>query len=296
MEFHQLRYAVAVAKHKNFTRAAEELCLSQPSLSQQIIKLEDTLGVSLFERNTRNVTLTSAGRTFIKHAQAILAETEEIYRSMQEHKGLLKGDFVIGAIPVIGKLKLTALITSFQRAHPGLEIHIVEGGSCALFEQLCLAKIDAAIITPPVTQDISMAEFSPLIYDELVLVAPSSHPFSAKGIITLEEAADEKFIVPNNTTSAFGIMLQACHTAGFEPRVACECSQVETVMDLICDKVGVALFSSRVAASYIQPELIIVRLKKSPVKSIDLAILKRVNQLPAVISFRKFALDWLKKA
>ena len=104
-----------------------------------------------------------------------------------------------------------------------------------------------------------MAEFSPLIYDELVLIAPTSHPFSAKGIITLEEAADEKFIVPNNTTSAFGIMLQACHTAGFEPRVACECSQVETVMDLICDKVGVALFSSRVAASYIQPELIIVR-------------------------------------
>ena len=294
MELHQLRYAVAIAKHQNFTRAAEEICLSQPSLSQQITKLEEELGVTLFERNTRNVILTSAGRTFIEHAQNILAEIEQIRRSMQEHTGLLKGNFTIGAMPVIGKLKLTRLITSFQRNHPRLDIHIIEGGSCVLFEQLCLSKIDVAILTPPITQDTNMVTFYPLITDELVLVVHSSHPFAAKGVINLVEAADEKFILPNSTTSAYGITMLACHTAGFEPQSACECSQVETVMGLISDGVGVALFSSRVAYSYSGPEIGIIRLNNAPDKSTVLATLKRTHQLPAVAAFRNFALEWVK--
>lgn len=295
MELHQLRYAVAVAKHQNFTRAAAEICLSQPSLSQQITKLEEELNVTLFERNTRKVILTSAGRTFIDHAQRILLEIEHIHRSMQEHAGLLKGKFIIGVIPVIGKLKLSALITSFQKNHPGLDIHIIEGGSCVLFEQLCLSKIDVAILTPPITQETGMVNFYPLINDELVLVVHSSHSFAAKGIINLAEAANEKFIFSNSTTSAYGIMMQACRTAGFEPQAACECSQVETVMGLISNGVGVALFSSRVAYSHIEPQISIVRLNNSPSKSTVLATLKRNHQLPTVSVFRDFTLDWIEQ-
>jgi DNA-binding transcriptional LysR family regulator len=294
MELHQLRYAVAIAKHQNFTRAAEEICLSQPSLSQQITKLEEELGVTLFERNTRNVVPTSAGRTFIEHAQNILAEIDQIRHLMQEHAGLLKGKFIIGAIPVIGKLKLTTLIASFQRIHPKLDIHIIEGGSCVLFEQLCQSKIDVAMLTPPITQDTSMVNFYPLITDELVLVVHSSHPFAAKGVIDLAAAAGEKFIFPNSTTGAYGIMMQACSTAGFEPQAACDCSQVETVMGLISDRVGVALFSSRVAYSYSEPEISIIRLNNAPDKSIVLATLRRTQQLPAVTAFRNFALEWVK--
>jgi len=292
MELHQLRYAVIIAKHQNFTRAAEEICLSQPSLSQQITKLEKELGVKLFERNTRNVLLTSAGRTFIQHAKRVLSEIEEIHHSMQEHAGLLTGKFIIGVIPVIGKLKLSTLITSFQRVHPGLDTRIIEGGSCMLFEQLCRSKIDAAILTPPVTQDTSLVDFYPLIADELVLVVHASHPLAAKGVVDLREAAGEKFVFPNNTTSAYGITLQACQSAGFEPLIACECSQVETVMGLISDRVGVALFSSRVAQVFADPDISIVHINNSPDKSIVLATLKRANQLPAVTVFRDFAREW----
>lgn len=294
MELHQLRYAVIIAKHRNFTRAAEEICLSQPSLSQQITKLEEELGVKLFERNTRNVLLTSAGRTFIEHAQRILSEIDQIHHSMQEHIGLLKGKFNIGVIPVIGKVKLSTLITSFQKTHPGLDIHIIEGGSHVLFEQLCMSKIDAALLTPPSNQDTSMVNFYPLIDDELVLVVHRSHPFMLKGVIDLVEAANEKFIFANSTTSAYGIMMQACHNAGFEPQAACECSQVETVMGLINDGVGIALFSSRVAYSQLNPDLGIVRLTNPPAKPIVLATLKRTHQLPVVTVFCDFALKWIK--
>ena len=251
MELHQLQYAVVIAKHQNFTRAAEELCLSQPSLSQQITKLEEELGVKLFERNTRNVALTSAGQTFIEHAKRILSEIEQIHRSMQEHAGLLKGKFIIGVTPVVGKLKLSSLITSFQRNHPGLDIQIVEGGSCVLFEQLCAAKIDVALLTPPLNQDTSMVDFYTLIQDELVLVVHSSHRLAGNKVINLAETAGEKFIFPNSTTGAYSIMMQACQKAGFKPQEICECSQVETVIDLVRDQVGIALFSSRIASSYI---------------------------------------------
>ncbi len=294
MELHQIRYAVAVAKHRNFTRAAEEMCLSQPALSQQINKLEEELGVALFERNTRNVELTRSGRTFIEHAQNILNELELIHNAMQEQAGLLKGKFVIGAMPVIGRLKLSSLITAFQRKHPGLDIHIIEGGSCVLFEQLCASKIDAAILTPPVGQDTSMVNFYPLIVDELVMVVPATHPFAAKELIDLSEAKNEKFIFPNSTTGAAGILFHSCRAAGFEPQAACECSQVETVMSLIGDGVGVALFSSRVAALYAEPGVRIVRLKNPPDKSTVLATLKRTQQNPTVDALRAFALEWVK--
>jgi len=290
MELHQLQYVMVVAKHQSFTRAAEEICLSQPSLSQQITKLEEELGVKLFERNTRNVSLTSAGQIFLEHAERILAEIEQIHRSMQEHTGLLKGKFIIGVTPVIGKLKLSALITSFQRTHTGLDIHVIEGGSCVLFEQLFLSKIDVAILTPPINQDTSSVNFYPLIDDELVLVTHSSHPFTIKGIINLAEASSEKIIFPNNTTGSYSITMQACHNAGFEPQIVCECSQVETVMDLIRNRVGVALFSSRIAYSNTNPEISIVQLTNPSHKPTVLAIRKRPHQLPAIIAFRDFSL------
>lgn len=294
MELHQLKYAVIIAKHKNFTRAAQEICLSQSSLSQQITKLEGELGVKLFERNTRNVVVTSAGRTFVEQAKHVLAEIDQIQLSMQEHIGLLKGQFSIGAIPVVGKLKIATLITAFQKEHPYLDIHISEGGSLVLFEQLCLSQIDAAILTPPVTQDTSMVNFHPIIKDELVLVVGVNHPFMAKGTIHLAQTVNEKFIFPNVNTGAYGIMMQACRDAGFVPQPACECSQVDTVMSLVGDGVGVALFSSRVAQAYADSSIGIVHLNNSPDKSIFLATLKRNNQSPAITAFRDFASAWIK--
>lgn len=285
MELHQLQYVLEIAKRKNFTRAAEEICLSQPSLSQQVTKLETELGVKLFERTTRNVSLTSAGQSFVAQAKDILSAIEQLQFSMQEFAGVLKGKFIIGIIPVVGKLKLSGLITSFQKAHPGLDIQVVEGGSCELFEQLCLSKIDVALLTPPVDQDTSMLDFYPLIHDESVLCVHSSHPFFAKKIIDLAEAKDEKFIVPNNKTGAYSIILEACRNAGFYPREICECSQVETVKDLIKDRVGIAFFSSRIAATITDPEIGTVRLMNPPDKPTVLSILKRPHQLPAVTAF-----------
>lgn len=294
MELHQLKYAVIVAKYQNFTRASEELCLSQPSLSQQITKLEEELGVKLFERNTRNVVITSAGRTFIEQAKHVLGEIEDIKHSMQEHMALLKGQFSIGAIPVVGKLKLSTLITAFQKKHPRLDIHISEGGSLVLFEQLCLANLDAAILTPPLEQDTSMVDFYPLIQDELVLVVSAEHPLASRSMVDFADTAQEKFICPNSTTGAYGILLQACRNAGFEPKQACECSQVDTVMSLVSDGVGIACFSSRVANAYADPGIRIVRLANAPSKSIFLATLKRNTKAPAVTAFRDFASEWIR--
>lgn len=288
MEFHQLQYVVIIAKCQNFTRAAEKLSLSQPSLSQQITKLENELGVKLFERTTRSVSLTSAGRSFVEQTEQILSAIERLQFSMQEYAGALNGKFVIGITPVIGKLKLSGLITSFQKKHPGLDIQIVEGGSCVLVDQLCQSKIDVALLTPPVNQDTSMLDFYTLVDDEIVLVVNAAHPFLDKQIIDLAEAKEEKFICPNSTTGAYGIMFDACKKAGFYPHEICECSQVETVRDLIKDQVGITFFSSRIANSIQDPEIGIVRLVNPPKKPTVLATLKRSQETAAVTAFRSF--------
>ncbi len=126
MEMHQLEYVLAVAKHHNFTRAAEEIKISQSSLSQQIHKLEVELGINLFVRTTRSVQLTPAGAEFVTHAKRIMSEVNEARRCIQDHVSIIKGQLTIGALAVIGHYNIPNLLSSFQDNFPGIRINIIE--------------------------------------------------------------------------------------------------------------------------------------------------------------------------
>ena len=125
MELHQLRYAVKVAKHLNFSKAAAELYLSQPNLSHQIAKLETELGVSLYERKTRFVRLTAAGEIFIAHAEKVLSELDALHQAMQGCGDLSSGDLTIGLLSAGGQ-RIISHLPAFQKKYPGIHIRIVE--------------------------------------------------------------------------------------------------------------------------------------------------------------------------
>ena len=122
MEIHQLQYAVAVAKYKSFTQAANAINISQPSLSLQINKLEEELGIKIFERTTRTVRLTPAGTDFIKHALRILSEVEQAKQTVQEHLSTSRGYIKVGLFPVISHYQLTTTISQFQKNYPGIKL------------------------------------------------------------------------------------------------------------------------------------------------------------------------------
>ncbi|ANX13936.1 hypothetical protein ABE41_018140 [Fictibacillus arsenicus] len=294
MEIHQLEYVVAVANHRQFTKAAEEICLSQSSLSQQIIKLEEELEVRLFDRTTRSVRLTPAGKEFLLYAKRILSEVKQARKTMLQYTDLERGHIVLGTLPIIGQLGFTSLIASFQRKYPGINIEIREGGSEDLLEWLLLAEIEVALLTPPDRlKSEENLEFHLLLEDEIVLITSLSHRLANSDKINLADAATENFLFMNYHSGMRKISKLACNLAGFEPKIIYESSQVETICGLVEENIGVALLTSRVAASYKHYKIHVVHLNRAYMRKTALALPKTQFISKAVDAFRDFTLDWI---
>src|SRR4051794_28729996 len=150
MEMNQLRYMVAVARTGNFSRAAEHCNVAQPSLSQQIQKLEDELGERLFDRMKRQTRLTPAGEAFFRRAVAILEEAELAIREASEAKSLVSGTCTIGVLPTIAPYLLPKMIARFVRKFPGVQLVVQEDTTAQLLKQLLAYEIDFAFASHPI--------------------------------------------------------------------------------------------------------------------------------------------------
>ncbi|HEV7178887.1 MAG TPA: LysR family transcriptional regulator, partial [Candidatus Baltobacteraceae bacterium] len=177
MELRQLRCAVAVARRLNFTRAAEALSVAQPALSQQIAGLERELGVKLFERTNRRVSLTDAGRSFTQRAERILADVESAAEAMTAYAGGLRGRVVVGTYQSFAEYLLPKLLGRFHAEHPGIEIALREGMADNLLAGLREGTIDVFIGDLGDSSDSAGHEFedAPLYEDELAIAVASSH-------------------------------------------------------------------------------------------------------------------------
>ena len=292
MEIHQLEYVLAVVKYHHFSHAADAICIAQSTLSHQINKLECELGVRLFDRTTRKVSLTSAGKEFITHAAKIIAEIKLANQNMQQHVVLERGEIKIGAIPILGLLGLTTIIASFQKKHPAVHLEIVEDASDRLLETLLSSEINVAFLTPPQNyEQYEDIQFYPLISDNLVVIVNRDHPIAKKKSIDLTELKDENYICMKLNYGMRRISINACHTAGFEPNIVYETSQVETISSLVGEGMGIALLTSRVAMSVKKPTISIVNLRNAPKRITSLAVPQRDHLSPVVTAFRRFALD-----
>lgn len=291
MDITQLQYVVEVAKHRNFTRAAEGSFVAQSSLSRQIIDLENELGVKLFERTTRSVHPTSAGSEFLVYARQILAEIETARQCMQAYAGLSKGTINIGAITTLESIGFVSLITSFHNIYPGLYLNIVTNGSYSLTELLRRSEIDVAILTPPVNAVTDDIEFHPLANGEFVLVTANNHPLAARGTIDLAETANESFVFPSPDQSVYTIYLQACRDAGFAPKIVCQSSHSETSLALVGVGMGVGFFPLETLNYIEQYGVSIIRLTQPVIKHVALALLKRLHHPPAVAAFCDYVLS-----
>jgi LysR family transcriptional activator of glutamate synthase operon len=285
MEMHQLEYVLAVAKYNNFTRAAEGIKISQSSLSQQINKLENELGTSLFLRTTRSVKITPAGAEFIEYAQRIISEVSEARRSIQEYVSKVKGELTLGTMASIENYNLPNLIKSFQDKFPDTKIHIVEEQYEELQSMLHLSKIDAAFtrITNPDPQFC----FYPLIDDRMVVVVTDLHPLANRVSVDMKELENEKFIL---TPYDFR---KDCHEAGFEPKVILSCAAVQTMMNFVREGIGIAVLSSREALSEKDSSMKVVELTPTIPRRIYLVTRKSDDMPPPLEIFLKFTTQWL---
>ena len=190
---HQLRYAVAVARTGNFSRAAEQCHVAQPSLSQQIQKLEEELGERLFDRLKREVKLTPAGEVFLRRAVRILEEADAAKREAKDATALLRGTITIGVLPTIAPYLLPGAITAFAEQYPGVEIVVQEDTTAGLLKLALAYEIDLALASRPIKDD--RMELRDLFTEELVLALPSNHPLARRRTVKVSDLDGERLVV-----------------------------------------------------------------------------------------------------
>jgi len=193
MEIHQLRYFCAVAREGTFTRASEAQHVTQPSLSQQILKLESELGAPLFDRMPREARLTVFGKAFLPKAERILRELEEAKTAMQEMTGEEKGLVSLGVIPTIAAYLLPQVLRGFSAAHPLVKIQVVEEITALIVAQLHEGSVDFAIVALPV--DGSELETMELFTEGFFAVLPEGHQLAMQKRIRLEELREEPLLL-----------------------------------------------------------------------------------------------------
>ncbi len=239
MEILQLRYFVAVADTRNFTEAAERLHISQPGLSYQIKRLENELGARLFDRTSRKVDLTIDGRTFLPLAQGVLLKADEALRVMDERLGVETGQVTFGVIPSAGAYVVPHILSSFRRTFPGIEVRLVEEGAHALEKRVLDGDVDFAIVTIAGSTDV--LEVTPLTSEELLLAVPPHHPLADREMVSLAELSHESFILLGGSATLGSLVIDLCRRAGFEPKVAYQAGNLETIRSFVRHDLGIAV-------------------------------------------------------
>jgi DNA-binding transcriptional LysR family regulator len=239
MEMHQLRYVVAVARAGNFSRAAEQCHVSQPSLSQQILKLEEELGERLFDRMKREARLTPHGEALLSRAVKILEEVDAAKREASDAQKLLRGRLTVGVLPTIAPYLLPKVLAAFAEKFPGVEIVVQEDTTARLLKLAQAYEIDFAVASRPI-QDQRM-EVKDLFTEELRLALPPGHRLTRKRTVRLADLEAERFIVMKEGHCLGDQVLSFCERRELKPTINFRSAQLETVQALVRSGVGISL-------------------------------------------------------
>ncbi len=246
MELRQLRYFVAIAEQGGFSRAAEQLHVSQPPLSTQIKDLEEEIGARLFNRSNRGVSLTRAGQVFYDEARAILTRLQGARaKTLQADRGDV-GLLSVGFVSIADYGILPPALKSFRAQFPLVEVQLHELTTDAQIRELRGSRLDLGLGLAPVAEpDIT---FRSILREELILAAPSDHPAAKMQRLDLRTLAKTSFIVPPRDIAPglYDLTISRCRTAGFAPGIVQNARQMQTVIGLVSCGMGVALVPASV--------------------------------------------------
>jgi LysR family hydrogen peroxide-inducible transcriptional activator len=237
MEIHQLRYFARAAEFGSFTRAARACFVSQPSLSQQIIKLEAELERSLFERVGRRVMLTDAGRRLKPIADQVLRLLSEVKERIGDDPDA--GRLVVGAPPTVVPYFLSRVLGEFARRFPKVQVEVVEEVTSAILRACQECNIDLAILPLPVEGPDLRVEA--LFDEELFLLLPAGHRLVDRPKVTLDDLREENFILLNDAHCLSGNALGFCQQKRFQPIVTSRVNQLATIQELVSLGQGISM-------------------------------------------------------
>jgi LysR family hydrogen peroxide-inducible transcriptional activator len=239
MEFHQLRYVCAIAETGSFSRAAERCHVAQPSLSQQVLKLEEDLGAKLFDRLGRSVRLTEAGRAFLPHARSILHQMEAARTGVEDKRTDVRGSVTVGVIPTIAPYLMPQSVAAFSKKYPDAKLRILEETTPVLIEGLRNLSIDVAILALPLRH--KEFQMYPLRTEPLYAALARDHPRAGAKNLSLRELRGEQFVMLRDGHCFRDLSVAACTRAKVNPRIAFESGQFSSLLGMVAAGVGVSL-------------------------------------------------------
>ncbi|OUS77707.1 transcriptional regulator [Paenibacillus sp. MY03] len=239
MELRQLNYVIQIASEKNFSRAADKLHIAQPSLSQQLSKLEQELGLLLFRRTTNSVELTQAGQVFVEKSQSILDAVEQLKQEMDDMAQMRRGRLVVGTLPITGSHVLPLVLPVFGALYPQIEVVLVEETTSRLEQLTASGGTDISLLSLPLIDN--SLSWEPYLEEEICLAVPQQHPLAKRGgEVDIADLKQEPFIGLKRGQGFRQITVELCEVSGFTPRIVFESSNIETVQSLVAGGMGIA--------------------------------------------------------
>lgn len=266
IELKQLEYFLAVADNLSFTKAAEEIHVAQPAISQQIKYLEFVLGVSLFNRDNKKVTLTEAGELFRKHAIKVLETVDVTIQVIEELRGLERGSVSITMSSTVATVLMADLVHEFRAQFPDIKVKVSEAVTSDSIQRIQNGELDLAIVTLPIHEE-SNLNVENLFDEDLEAIVSSRHPLAQKDIneINLVDLNQFEWILANNTNGLRRLINDACAQKGFCPVPAIEVDRISSVKNiLLYSQTGVTILPPTAVLS----ELSLGLFKRIPLKDI----------------------------
>jgi DNA-binding transcriptional LysR family regulator len=258
MDIKQLSYLLEIAKQLNFTKAAESLHLTQPTLSKMVRHIEDELGVTLFDRSGKYIKLTDAGIAAVRQIKVINQSVQDLFTSLNDVSNLRTGSIRIGLPPVIGTVFFPSVVAKFQREYPQIDFHIVEEGAKKVESRILEGHLDLGVVVAPV--DNANFEIMPYLDEELALILHESHPLAGKPSVALLELRKEPFILFPDGFAVRKHIMQACSKVGFEPRVTYESSHWDLLAEMVAAHTGISILPQAICCKINNPSVKTIRL------------------------------------
>ncbi len=258
MEIRQLMYFVEIAKLGSYTRAAEKLFVSQPSLSKAVRRLAEEIGSPLFDPKLKKPVLTYAGQRLFDSAQRIIAEYEGILAELQGPMSVYRGRVTVGIPPLICTRFFAPIIAGFRETYPGIEVSVAEKGAKSIQDAVDQELLDVGIVILPVYD--GRFEVTPLFDDEMVLVVAAGHPLAGRASVTYEELRNEKMVLFNDEYMLRHQITANCREAGFEPYVWAESGQWDYLTELAAKNLGVTILPRPIFRGHPGEDIRLVRL------------------------------------
>lgn len=272
MNLRDLQYLVAVADHRHFGRAAEACYVSQPTLSAQIKKLEQELGVELIERNPRHILLTAAGEGVVEHARVVLREAETIRQLARRRHDPESGSVRIGLFPTLGPYLLPHVVPKLRARFPRLELLLVEAKTDEVLRGLAEGSLDIGVVARPVADDHLHEE--PLFREDFLLAVPADHPLAtADAPVPTSVLVGENVLLLDEGHCLRDQALAVCQSSGATERDGFRATSLETLRQMVAAGVGVTLLPELAVSPPVppSPDVAVVRFR-DPVPRREIAM------------------------